>query len=187
MSDELENLFQSSPFTVFKIYSDKVQVVDAELINFSQPELGERISNSIFKKEKTESFFSLAMKEFKLDNKKRIIEGIDNEESQILNRIPHKKSKISNVRISNNKITFVTEHPNELHIVKVSYFPNWKIENGSGPYRLSPSFMGVIPHSNEVSITFEKTFLEKSLNIISLFIFLLSAYLLVFRIKKYVE
>ena len=25
MSDELENLFQSSPFTVFKIYSDKVQ------------------------------------------------------------------------------------------------------------------------------------------------------------------
>ena len=32
MSDELENLFQSSPFTVFKIYSDKVQVVDAELV-----------------------------------------------------------------------------------------------------------------------------------------------------------
>ena len=187
MSDELENLFQSSPFTVFKIYSDKVQVVDAELVNFSQPELFERISNSIFKQEKTDSFFNLAMKEFKLDNKKRIIEGIDTEESQIQNRIPGKKSEINNVRISNNKITFETEHPNELHIVKVSYFPNWKIENGSGPYRLSPSFMGVIPYSNEVSITFENTSLEKSLNIISLIIFLLTAYLLVFRIKKYAE
>jgi len=187
MSDELENLFQSPPFTVFKIYSDKVQVVDAEVVNFSQPELVERISNSIFKQEKTDSFFSLAMKEFKLDNKKRIIEGIDAEESQVQNRLPNKKSEINNLRISNNKITFETEHPNELHIVKVSYFPNWKIENGSGPYRLSPSFMGVIPYSNEVSMTFENTSLEKSLNIISLIIFLLTAYLLVFRIKKYAE
>ena len=187
MSDALEHLFQSSPFTVFKIYSDKVQVVDAELVNFTKPELLDRISNSVFKQANTDSFFSLAMKEFKLDNKKRIIEGINSEESQILNRIPDKKSEINNVRISNNRITFETEHPNELHIVKVSYFPNWKIENGSGPFRLSPSFMGVIPHSNEVSITFENTSLEKSLNIISLFIFLISAYLFVFRINKYVK
>ena len=127
------------------------------------------------------------MKEFKLDNKKRIIEGIDAEESQIQNRFSNKKSEIKNVRITNNKITFETEHPNELHIVKVSYFPNWKIENGSGPYRLSPSFMGVIPNSNEVSMTFDNTSLEKSLNIVSLIIFLLTVYLLVFRIKKYAE
>ena len=45
------------------------------------------------------------MKEFKLDNKKRIIEGINSEESQILNRNPDKKSEINNVRISNNRIT----------------------------------------------------------------------------------
>ena len=117
MSDELENLFQSSPFTVFKIYSDKVQVVDAELVNFSQPELFERISNSIFKQEKTDSFFNLAMKEFKLDNKKRIIEGIDAEESTIQNRLPTKKSEINNVRITNNKISFDTELGYELLIV----------------------------------------------------------------------
>ena len=39
----------NSPFTVFKIYSDKVQVVDAELVNFSQPELFERISKQTTK------------------------------------------------------------------------------------------------------------------------------------------
>ena len=187
MSDELEDLFQSSPFTVFKIHSYKVQVVDVELVNFAQPELLGRISNSIFKQEQTDSFFSLAMKEFKLDNKKRIIEGISSQEFKNLNISTDKKSDIKNIRILNNKITFETKHPNELHIIKVSYFPNWKIENGSGPYRLSPSFMGVIPHSNEVSITFQNTPLEKALNIISLFIFLLSAYLLIFRINKYAE
>ena len=127
------------------------------------------------------------MKEFKLDNKKRIIEGIGSKEFKNLNISTDKKSEINNIRISNNKITFETKHPNELHIIRVSYFPNWKIENGSGPYRLSPSFMGVIPHSNEVSITFQDTPLEKALNIFSLFIFLLSAYLLIFRINKYAK
>ena len=83
MSDELQDLFQSSPFTVFKIHSYKVQVVDVELVNFAQPELLGRISNSIFKQEQTDSFFSLAMKEFKLDNKKRIIEGISSQEFKL--------------------------------------------------------------------------------------------------------
>ena len=184
-SNELEYIFQSSPFTVFKLYSDKVHVVDAELINFTQPELVDRISNSIFKQEKTESFFNLSMKEFKLDSKTRIIEGIDYDELKNLNKATYKGSEINNISISNSRISFQTEHPNELHIIKVSYFPNWKIENGSGPYRISPSFMGVIPYSNNVNITFENTILEKVLTIISLFVLIFSIYLFIFRIKKY--
>ena len=54
------------------------------MINFTQPELVDRISNSIFKQEKTESFFNLAMKEFKLDSKTRIIEGIGSDELKYL-------------------------------------------------------------------------------------------------------
>ena len=91
MSDELDNLFQSTPFTVFKIHSEKVQVVDVELVNFAQPELLGRISNSIFKQE-TDSFFSLAMKEFMLDNKKRIIEGIGSKEFKNLKISTDKKT-----------------------------------------------------------------------------------------------
>tara|TARA_B100000900_G_scaffold360378_1_gene332435 strand:+ start:1099 stop:3285 length:2187 start_codon:yes stop_codon:yes gene_type:complete len=187
MSNELEYVFHSSPFTVFKLYSDKVQVVNTEVTDFTQPELFDRISNSIFKQEKTESFFNLAMKEFKLDNKTRIVEGIGSDELKILNKITFKGSDINNISISNNRISFQTEHPNELHIIKVSYFPNWKIENGSGPYRISPSFMGVIPYSNNVNITFKNTVLEKVLTIISLFVLLFSVYLFIFRIKKYAE
>ena len=52
---------------------------------------------------------------------------------------------ISNVVISDNKISFETEFPRKPHIVKVSYFPNWKLNSGYGPYRVDPSFMLIIP------------------------------------------
>ena len=185
LSNELENLFQSSPFTVFKVNSNKVEVIESELISFTQPNLFNRISNSIFRRQEIDSFFVLSMKEFKLDNKKRIIEGISLEEIQNLNNNSHVESKIDNIKISNTKITFQTEHPNKLHIVKVSYFPNWKIENGLGPYRISPSFMAVIPHTNEVEINFENTPLENALSLFSIIAFLSFIYFYIFRIRKY--
>ena len=185
LSNELENLFQSSPFTVFKVNSNKVEVIESELISFTQPNLFNRISNSIFKRQEIDSFFVLSMKEFKLDNKKRIIEGISLEEIQNLNNNSHIESEIDNIKISNTKITFQTEHLNKLHIVKVSYFPNWKIENGLGPYRISPSFMAVIPHTNEVEIIFENTPLENALSLFSIIAFLSFIYFYIFRIRKY--
>ena len=185
LSNELENLFQSSPFTVFKVNSNKVEVIESELISFTQPNLFNRISNSIFKRKEIDSFFVLSMKEFKLDNKKRIIEGISSGEIQNLNNISHLESEIDNIKISNTKITFQTEHPNRLHIVKVSYFPNWKIKNGLGPYRISPSFMAVIPHTNEVEIIFENTPLENAISLFSIIAFLSFIYFYIFRIRKY--
>jgi len=125
------------------------------------------------------------MKEFKLDNKKRIIEGISTGEIQNLNNISHIESEIDNIKISNTKITFQTEHPNRLHIVKVSYFPNWKIKNGSGPYRISPSFMAVIPHTNDVEIVFKNTPIENAVSLFSVIAFLFSIYFYIFRIRKY--
>ena len=107
------------------------------------------------------------------------------EEIQNLNNNSHIESEIDNIKISNTKITFQTEHPYKLHIVKVSYFPNWKIENGLGPYRISPSFMAVIPHTNEVEIIFENTPLENALSLFSIIAFLCFIYFYIFRIRKY--
>ena len=54
---------------------------------------------------------------------------------------------ISDLNIQNNLITFKTNKPNQLHLIKVSYFPNWKITNGYGPFRISPSFTAFIAFS----------------------------------------
>jgi hypothetical protein len=62
--------------------------------------------------------------------------------------------------MTSNSISFITDRPNELHMIKTSYFPNWEIKNGDGPYRISPSFMAVIPHSENVELTFVRTGIE---------------------------
>ena len=67
---------------------------------------------------------------------------------------------ISNFNMTSNSITFTTDRPNELHMIKTSYFPNWEIKNGDGPYRISPSFMAVIPNSENVELTFARTRIE---------------------------
>jgi hypothetical protein len=45
-------------------------------------------------------------------------------------------------------------------LIKVSYFPNWKIVNGEGPFRVDPSFMMVIPDRSNVEIIFTVTTIE---------------------------
>jgi len=44
--------------------------------------------------------------------------------------------------------------------VKVSYFPNWRVEGAEGPYRAAPSLMVVVPTSNEVVLEFRNTWAE---------------------------
>ncbi|WP_254127050.1 hypothetical protein [Aquihabitans sp. G128] len=42
-------------------------------------------------------------------------------------------------------------------LVKVSYFPNWKVSGADGPYRVTPNLMVVIPTSKHVSMTYGRT------------------------------
>ena len=45
-------------------------------------------------------------------------------------------------------------------LVKTSYFPNWSVENGRGPYRVAPNFMVVVPESTEVTLSYGWTAVE---------------------------
>ncbi len=60
-------------------------------------------------------------------------------------------------KVENEKITFKTTGIGQPHIIKVSYFPNWKAIGAEGPYLVSPSFMMVIPTQEEVTIVYGKT------------------------------
>ena len=75
--------------------------------------------------------------------------------------------------MTSETITFKTNKPNKLHIIKISYFPNWQIQNGLGPYRISPSFMAVVPFSENVELRFETTRVEKYSFYTSLFLLIL--------------
>jgi len=45
--------------------------------------------------------------------------------------------------------------------VKISYFPNWKVDGADGPYRVAPNFMVVIPRSTHVTLHYDMSSLDK--------------------------
>jgi hypothetical protein len=72
--------------------------------------------------------------------------------------------RVSDVTIDNHRITFRTTAVGVPHLVKVSYFPNWRAEGAEGPYRASPSLMVVIPEQEEVTLEFANTWAETAGN-----------------------
>jgi hypothetical protein len=60
-------------------------------------------------------------------------------------------------KIENERITFETTAIGYPHIIKVSYFPNWRAQGADGPFVVSPSFMMVIPRQQEVTLIYERT------------------------------
>ncbi len=45
-------------------------------------------------------------------------------------------------------------------LVKISYFPNWKVSGAEGPYRIAPNLMVVVPTSTDVHLTYERSTLD---------------------------
>jgi hypothetical protein len=57
-------------------------------------------------------------------------------------------------------LSFRTDRVGEPHIVKVSWFPNWKVEGAQGPWLLSPGLMVVVPTQAEVRLSYGDTPVE---------------------------
>ena len=164
-------LFSSEPFSVFEVKSSKVELIYQDIDVFSKVNKQEGILSSVFRETNIINFFKKAYENFDELDEKRVVEV----SSKILLEPSKKKNlKVTELQITNKKITFFTNNPGELHLIKVSYFPNWSISNGLGPFRTSPSFMSVIPNQEYVEINFENTALEKNSFYFSIFSLLLS-------------
>jgi len=59
------------------------------------------------------------------------------------------------------RIHFTTNKVGVPHLIKVSYFPNWKVQGAHGIYPVSPHLMLVIPREREVVLTYGMTFWGK--------------------------
>ncbi|RJR31568.1 MAG: hypothetical protein C4576_31675 [Desulfobacteraceae bacterium] len=57
-------------------------------------------------------------------------------------------------RLEHQKIEFTTNRVGLPHLVKVSYYPNWKVKGANGVYPVSPHLMMVIPRESHVVLTY---------------------------------
>jgi len=64
---------------------------------------------------------------------------------------------VTDVVAEDHRISFATTAVGVPHLVKVSYFPNWRVEGADGPYRAAPSLMVVVPTSENVVLEFGNT------------------------------
>jgi hypothetical protein len=67
---------------------------------------------------------------------------------------------VSNVDVEQQSISFDVDQVGVPVLVRVSYFPTWKVSGAEGPYRVAPNFMVVIPTENRVTLTYSKTALD---------------------------
>ena len=63
-------------------------------------------------------------------------------------------TKVSNVRRSDQGISFNVDRVGTPVEVRVSYFPNWQASGADGPWRVAPNLMVVVPTSRDVTLTY---------------------------------
>jgi hypothetical protein len=80
--------------------------------------------------------------------------------SQPIQATPLPSVTITDVKTSDNSISFTVDKVGVPVLVKTSYFPNWGVSGGEGPYRVAPNQMVVIPTSNHVTLHYGHTKLE---------------------------
>ena len=71
-----------------------------------------------------------------------------------LTPVPLEPVVVSNVNIGEESVRFSVDKVGVPVLVRVSYFPNWKVDGAKGPYRVAPNMMVVIPTSTNVSMHF---------------------------------
>jgi hypothetical protein len=71
-----------------------------------------------------------------------------------LTPVPLDPVVVSNVNIGEESVKFTVDKIGVPVLVRVSYFPNWKVDGAKGPYRVAPNMMVVIPTSTNVSMHF---------------------------------
>lgn len=65
--------------------------------------------------------------------------------------------RVSHVRLSSQRLSFDVDRIGIPVEVKMSYFPRWHVAGATGPYRVSPNLMVVVPTSHHVTLTYGAT------------------------------
>jgi hypothetical protein len=77
--------------------------------------------------------------------------------SVVPTRHPLPEVKVTNIKTTDDRISFDVDRVGVPVLVKSSYFPNWQAGGAKGPWRVTPNQMVVIPTSRHVSLHYGTT------------------------------
>jgi hypothetical protein len=64
---------------------------------------------------------------------------------------------VSKVKVGLQSLSFHVSRVGVPMLVKISYYPRWQVTGATGPYRVSPNLMVVVPTSKNVSLVYGNT------------------------------
>jgi len=68
---------------------------------------------------------------------------------------------VSAVDIGEQSVSFSVDQVGVPILVRVSYFPSWKVSGAEGPYRVAPNMMVVVPTDNDVKLEFGSSNIDR--------------------------
>jgi len=67
------------------------------------------------------------------------------------------EAKVTNVANHGDSISFDVDRVGTPVLIRTSFFPNWQADGATGPYRVSPNLMVVVPTSKHVTVSYGTT------------------------------
>jgi hypothetical protein len=70
--------------------------------------------------------------------------------------------KVNEVVVAEQSVSFSVDQVGVPVLVRVSYFPNWRVDGADGPYRVAPNMMVVVPTDRDVRLHFDMSWRDNA-------------------------
>jgi len=84
-------------------------------------------------------------------------------------REPLPPVEIIDIDTDTDRISFDVDEVGVPVLVRASYFPNWKVSGGEGPYRVTPNLMVVVPTDTHVDVEYGRTAIDIGAWVLTIF------------------
>ncbi len=78
----------------------------------------------------------------------------------VLSRVDVAPVEVSGVEADEFSISFDVDEVGRPVLVRTSFFPNWTVSGGDGPYRVAPNLMVVVPTDTHVELSYGRSGIE---------------------------
>ena len=80
--------------------------------------------------------------------------------TQAIDIVETKPTKVTKIVLEDSAISFSVDQIGQPILVRMSYFPNWKVSGAQGPFRVAPNMMVVVPTQKDVRLYYGYTKLD---------------------------